>query len=125
MHYLKLPHMDGPVSIFDICQAHQQLESDYSHGGWLRERPSNQRRNGSTSCQLLRMRYRDPGRWVDICPNYPDDDGDNDQDDNDVRDIYLINVLKLGLPMDDQMRAFTAARYVPEFLAAFPSWSKK
>lgn len=118
MHYLKLPHMDGPVSIFDICQAHQQLESDYNHGGWLRERPSNQRRNESTSCQLLRIKYHDP-RWVDICAE------DDDQYDNDVRDIYLINVLKLGLPMDDEMRAFIAARYVPEFLAGFPSWSKK
>lgn len=119
MNYIKLRWMDSPVSIFDVAQAHQQLESDYNVGGWLRERPSNQRRNESTSCQLSRMQYSAGCRWVEICTE------DDDNDDNDVRDIYLINVLKLGLPMDDEMRAFAAARYVPDFLATFPSWSQK
>lgn len=121
MNYIKLPHMDSPVSVFDVCQAHLQLEADYNYGGWLRERPSNQRRNESTSCQLSRMEYSPGYRWVEICH----DDPDNDDGDNDVRDIYLINVLKWGLPMDDEMRAFAAARYVPEFLAGFPSWGQK
>lgn len=66
MDYLTLPGMDGPVSVFDICQAHAQLESDYNIGGWLRERPSNQRRMEATSCQLQRMQYVDVHRWVDI-----------------------------------------------------------
>ena len=118
MNYLKLPHMDSEVSIFDICQAHAQLESDYNKGGWLRERPSNQRRMESTSCQLSRLGYEPGHRWVDI---YAEDDGDGD--DEAVRDIYIQNVLKLGLPITDDERAFIAARYNSSFLNTFPSWS--
>lgn len=120
MNYLRLPHMDNPVSIFDICQAHQQLEADYNVGGWLRERSSNQRRRESSGVQLLRMGYSDVHRWVNIVPG--NDDDDDDRDDEDVRDIYLINVLKLGLPIDDEMRALMAKRYVADFLNQFPSW---
>ena len=116
MNYLKLPYMDSPVSIFDICQAHMQLEHDYNVGGILRERPSNQRRKASTGWQLHRMAFESGGRWVPIC-NPDEDDGE------DVRDIYLINVLKWGLPMDADMRAFIAHRYDAKFLATFPSWS--
>lgn len=118
MHYLRLPHMDDPVSAFAICQAHQQLESDYNIGGILRERPSNQRRNASTGVQLLRMKYRSPFDWVDICNPSDLDDADAD----DVRDIYLINVLKWGLPMDEEMREFVAGRFTQDFLERFPSW---
>ncbi len=119
MNYLKLPHLDSEVSTFDICQAHSQLESDYNVGGWVRERPSNQRRNESTSCQLSRLGY-DPGmRWVDI---YAEDDIDGE--DEAVRDIYILNVLKWGLPIEPHERAFIAKRYNQSFLAAFPSWSQ-
>lgn len=121
MNYIKLPHMDSPVSVFDICQAHQQLESDYNVGGIVWERPSNRRRNASTGVQLSRMDYDDVHRWVDICAER---DEDSDSADKDVRDIYLINVLKWGLPMDAEMREFIAARYTPRFLATFPSWSQ-
>ena len=121
MNYLKLPHMDSEVSIFDICQAHAQLESDYNVGGWVRERPSNQRRRESTSCQLSRIGYSDVHRWVDI---YTERDEDGDSGDEDVKDIYIQNVLKWGLPFTEEERAFIAKRYVPEFLATFPSWSK-
>lgn len=116
MHYLKLPGMDSAVRIFDICQAHAQLESDYSAEGILRERPSNARRKMSTSTQISRMGYDDPSRWVDIVPRpgTVEDDGDED-----VRDIYLINVLKWKLPIDDEMRAFILKRYTPEFLEQF------
>jgi hypothetical protein len=120
MNYIKLPHMDSEVSIFAICQAHAQLESDYNVGGILRERPSNRRRNASTGVQLSRMRYSSPYQWVKICGD-PDDDGD--PDDEAVRDIYLKNVLKWSLPMDAEMREFIAARYTPDFLSTFPSWS--
>lgn len=114
MNYIRLPHMDNPVSIFAICQAHQQLESDYNLGGWLRERASNQRRRESTSCQLRRMGYRSPYGWVDICSEDADD-----PDDDDVRDIYLHNVLKMGLPVDDEMYAFMQKRYVKSYLDQF------
>ena len=120
MNYLKLPHMDNEVSIFDICQAHAQLEADYNVGGWLRERPSNQRRRESTSCQLSRMKYHDAMRWVDI---YTDDDGQGDSGDEDVKDIYIKNVLKWGLPTTPEERAFITKRYVPSFLATFPTWN--
>jgi hypothetical protein len=117
--YLTLPWMDSPVSVFDICQAHAQLESDYNVGGWLRERPSNKRRMEATACQLSRMQYDDPHRWVEICA----DDDEDCNDDNDVRDIYLFNVLKLGLPMDDEMREFVRMRYAADFLQRFPAFA--
>lgn len=121
MNYLKLPNMDSEVSIFDICQAHAQLESDYNVGGWVRERPSNQRRRESTSCQLSRLQFEPRGRWVDI---YTERDEDGDPGDEDVKDIYIQNVLKWGLPITDEERAFIAKRFVPDFLSTFPSWSK-
>lgn len=120
MNYLTLPHMDGPVDVFAIAQAHAQLESDYNVGGWLRERPSNRRRNESTSCQLARLKYRNTYGWVDI---YAERDDSDDPQDEDVRGIYIINVLKWGLPMDDDMRRFIAQRYTADFLSAFPNWS--
>lgn len=121
MNYLTLPHMDSPVSVFDIAQAHCQLESDYNVGGWVHERPSNQRRMESTSCQLLRLQFEPRGRWVDI---YTERDENGDSGDEDVKDIYIQNVLKWGLPITPEERAFIAMRYVPEFLATFPSWSQ-
>ena len=121
MNYLRLPHLDSEVSIFAIAQAHAQLESDYNVGGILCERPSNQRRNESTGCQLHRMRYSSGMGWVDIVADANECD---DPDDDAVRDIYLINVLKWGLPMDDRMRAFVAKRFVPEYLASFTSWGQ-
>ena len=118
MNYIKLPYLDSEVSVFDICQAHAQLESDYSIGGILRERFSNRRRNMSTGCQLSRMRYNPGSRWVDIC----NPDGSDDCDDENVRDIYLINVLRIGLPISAEMREFMANRYTSEFLAKWSAW---
>lgn len=124
MQYFKLPYMDDPVSTFDICQAHAQLESDYNVGGIVRERPSNARRNASTGVQLSRMKFNDCRRWVDIVPKKGENLENEDSGDNDVRDIYLINVLKWNLPMDKEMRSFVAERYTPEFLDQFESWGK-
>lgn len=121
MNYLRLPHMDSEVSIFDICQAHAQLESDFNVGGWIRERPSNQRRNESTSCQLSRLEFEPRCRWVDI---YTERDEDGDSGDEDVKDIYIQNVLKWGLPITQEEREFIAKRYVPRFLATFQSWNQ-
>lgn len=105
MDHIKLPGMDDPVSVFDICQAHQQLESDYNVDGWVRERPSNKRRMEATSCQLSRIGYRDSYRWVNICETDPEE-------------------LAHQEPSDEDVRAFMTNRYVPEFLNSFPSWSK-
>jgi hypothetical protein len=43
---------------FDICEAHHVLESDFNVGGWLRERPSNQRRKEATHIQLARIQFK-------------------------------------------------------------------
>jgi len=48
-----MPYFDR----FDICEAYAVLENDYNINGWLRERPSNQRRMESTSYQLHRMGF--------------------------------------------------------------------
>jgi hypothetical protein len=109
--------LGAPVSAFDICQAHQQLEADYNVGGVLRERPSNQRRGESTACQLLRMGYHDPHRHVEIC-------APSDEDDN-VREIYLRNVLRLGLPIDAEMMAFIKGYFTADFLAQYPQTDYK
>jgi hypothetical protein len=39
----------------DICAAHHAIEVHYHVGGWLHERPSNQRRKEATHVQLDRM----------------------------------------------------------------------
>ena len=49
-----MPYFDR----FDIAEAHLLIEHDFHVGGWLRERPSNQRRRESTDVQLHRMRFR-------------------------------------------------------------------
>jgi len=43
---------------FDICEAYAVLEWHWNAGGWLQERPSNQRRMESTDCQLHRIGFR-------------------------------------------------------------------
>jgi hypothetical protein len=117
MRYIKLPYLDSAVSIFDICQAHAQLEADYNIGGILLDRASNSRRNMSTGCQLSRMGFSNPYEWTDILGDDPE--GEN------IRDIYLINVLRMGLPIDDDMRQFMANRYTPEFLSQWSAWGTK
>ena len=54
-----MPYFDR----FDICEAHYQLEVDYNHGGWLHERPSNQRRMEATQVQLHRMGFSVGAGW--------------------------------------------------------------
>ena len=43
---------------FDIVEAHYCMEVDYNCRGWLRERPSNQRRMDATHVHLHRMHFR-------------------------------------------------------------------
>lgn len=118
------------VSAFDICQAHQQLEADYNVGGILWERPSNRRRNESTGCQLMRLRFSSPYRWVDI---YPDDyylengERNEDYDDEDsgdaaVRQIYMKNVLKWKLPLTESEKVFMRRYWVNEWLRKNYPW---
>ena len=119
MNYVKLPYMDNEVSIFAICQAHYQLESDYNVGGILRERPSNQRRNMSTGCQLHRMDFNSGHWWVDITS--PDEE--EDPDDKDVREIYLLNVLNWKLPISPELRGVIKELFAEDWLSEkFPGW---
>ena len=123
MEYIKLQHIDSPVSIFDICQAHAQLESDYNKDGILWERPSNKRRNASTGVQLHRMHFSSPYNYVNICENDQSGIDFEAQEGDDVRAIYMINVLKWDLPIDQELCEAMQRQFVPEFLATFPAFS--
>lgn len=79
-----MPYFDR----FDICEAHCVLEWDYNVGGWLQERPSNQRRMESTGCQLLRMRFK---------PRY---DLSYDTLTENGQEIYNELVARYGLPKE-------------------------
>ena len=121
MDYIKLPYMDSEVSVFAVCQAHQQLEADYNVGGILRERPSNKRRNESTGVQLARMDYR-TSFWVDI-ENPEEHEG---PDDEAVRDIYILNVLNWNLPISFELGRLINERYSAEWLDwHYPNWASK
>lgn len=89
---------------FDICEAHCCLEWDYNEGGWLQDRPSNQRRRESTAVQLCRMQFT-AGMGLSF-----DELTENGQE------IYLENVLKWKLPMDAEMQRTLEAMFVPEYL---------
>lgn len=122
MDYIKLPHMDSEVSVFAVCQAHQQLEADYNVGGILRERPSNRRRNESTGVQLARMGYLSSSWWVDI-ENLEEDEN---PDDEAVRDIYILNVLNWKLPISFELGRLINERYSAEWLEEhYPNWASK
>jgi len=108
------------VDRFNICQAYLQLESDYNVGGWLRERPSNQRRREGICVQLQRMGYQDPYRWVTI-EDYPPSSAENgDCDDDEVREIYMCAVLRLDLPIDEDLMAAMRRYFTADFMAKYP-----
>jgi hypothetical protein len=74
---------------FDICEAYALLECDYNVGGWLRERPSNQRRMESCGVQLHRINFRSTRLdWDTLTEN--------------AKEIYLLAVLRLKLPLDEE-----------------------
>lgn len=102
---------------FSICQAYAQLEADYNVGGWLRERPSNQRRLESIGVQLSRIGYSNPYGWVDIeAEPSKEDDGDNDE----VRELYMRAVLRWDLPINAALMQAMRRYFAPGFLAGYP-----
>ena len=101
---------------FSICQAYTQLEADYNVGGVLRERPSNQRRLESIGVQLSRIGFSNPYCWVDIEAEPGEDEGDN----NEVREIYMCAVLRLNLPISASLMLAMRRYFAPEFLAEYP-----
>jgi len=103
---------------FNICQAYSQLESDYNVGGWLRERPSNQRRMEACSVQLHRMGFSNPYGWVAICAPYVE--GEDDYSDEEVREVYFCAVLRLDLPIDTEMMVAMHRWFAADFLARYP-----
>ena len=107
---------------FSICQAYAQLEADYNVGGWLRERPSNQRRMESVGVQLSRMGYSSPYGWVAIEAAPSDEDDGND---GEVREIYMCAVLRWDLPIDAALMQAMRRYFVPEFLAKYPQTAHK
>lgn len=106
---------------FAICQAFCQLESDWNVGGWLRERPSNQRRMQSIGVQLHRMGFVNPFGWVDIAA--APQAGDDPMDER-VREIHIQHALLWGLPLDGALKAVARRLFVPEWLAQFEQMAK-
>ena len=106
---------------FSICKAYAQLESDYNVDGRLRERPSNQRRLESIGVQLSRIGYSSPYVWVDVVAEPGEDEGD----DNEVREIYMRAVLRWDLPIDAALMQAMRRYFVPEFLAEYPQTAHK
>jgi hypothetical protein len=78
---------------FDICEAYSILECDYNVGGWLRERPSNQRRRESCGVQLHRIQFRPS---MGSCFEEMTENG---------QEIYLSAVMRLALPVDEEQHA--------------------
>lgn len=117
----------GSISVFDLFQAHMQLESDYNLGGWLHERPSNVRRMASTGVQLSRMKFDSKSRWVDICADAKDTES---KDDEDVRLVYVANALQYKLPIEDDLKAVALRLFDAELLhqvrpELFPAAAKR
>jgi hypothetical protein len=83
---------------FDICGAYLALENDWNVGGWLRERPSNQRRRESIGVQLGRLQFNPA---LDSCCAFEYLENDNQ------REIYCAAVSRFGLRLsaDDESHA--------------------
>lgn len=105
---------------FNICQAYSQLENDYNVDGWVRERPSNQRRKESIGCQLHRIGFSNPNGWVDIESNKGDNGNDENNDNNEVREVYMCAVLRWNLPISPELMTAMRNFFTAEFLAQYP-----
>lgn len=92
---------------FAICEAFALLEAHYNVGGWLQERPSNQRRRESIGVQLHRIGYSNP-----YAPGL-------EQADEEVQSVYMKHVLQWKLPIDADLRERIKAFFVPEYIASF------
>jgi len=106
---------------FNICQAYAQLEADYNVGGWLRERPSNQRRREACSVQLRRIGFSNPYGWVDIELIESGDGWECDE----VREVYMKAVLRLDLPIDEGLMTAMHNFFTADFLSAYPQTQLK
>lgn len=113
MNYL---HVQGePYDIFSICQAYNQLESDFNKDGWVHERPSNKRRMESIGCQLSRIGFSNPFGWVNIVTDDADELADSEEET--VRFIYIMKALQWGLPLDEDLKRLANRLISKDFLA--------
>lgn len=94
---------------FDIAAAHCVLEWDYNMGGWLQERPSNQRRMEATAVQLRRLGYRPSSN---LCFETLSEN---------AQEIYLTNALKQQQPFDERQALRMEAIFGPNWRALTPS----
>lgn len=85
---------------FDICEAYFAMEYDYNDGGWLRERPTCQRRKESVGVQLRRMRFKPR-------PSL----GGRDTLEENAREIYDAAVERLDLPHECQWGELEESRF--------------
>lgn len=89
---------------FDIAEAYCVLEWDYNEGGWLQERPSNRRRMEATSVQRARMQF------------VPRMDLSFDTLEENAKEIYMEQALKLNLPIPDEDVPVYEEFFVREYL---------
>lgn len=114
-------HRDNPFDRFQVCFAYQALENDWNVGGWVRERPSNQRRMESIGVQLSRIKFsagHQGGSFDALLPL----DGDEDNDEFDgARETYIHALIAwcLAPQVDpaDALGAYIRKTYVAEFVA--------
>lgn len=100
---------------FDICAAYSALEYDWNHGGWLQERPSNQRRKESIGVQLHRMGYKPSG---DEAAGFHHliygENADN------RAEIYVDALVRFGLAKevryDDDIAQYVREKYEPDWV---------
>lgn len=95
---------------YAICLAYQALENDWNKGGWLPERPSNQRRRESIGVQLMRMQFR-AGM---------SEGGTFDALDDEAREIYVGALVRFGMAPKvdpaDELGAWVREYFVPEYV---------
>lgn len=115
-------HRDTPFDRFAACAAYAALEYDWNAGGWVRERPSNQRRRESIGVQLHRIQYRAGFHMGGFSSLMPSGAYDGFHDEHEAaRESYVHALIAWGLapqvdPHDD-LGEYIRAAYVPEFVA--------
>lgn len=114
---------DNPFDRFAVCLAYQALENDWSVGGWIRERPSNQRRRESIGVQLHRINFRaGMGQGGSFAALLPDGTYDGFHDEHEgARETYVNALIAWGLapqvdPSDD-LGEYVRATYTPAFVS--------
>lgn len=114
-------HRDTPFDRFAACLAYHALEYDWNKGGWVHERPSNQRRRESIGVQLHRLQYRpgfDAGGFHSLLPDGTHD-GFHDEHEA-ARESYINALVAWGLaPLvdpADELGQYIRATYVSAFI---------